>query len=349
MECERLDRGTLGKAERTPQGGLRAPGRVTRTGVFLYRNDDGSIRREYRPADEVFHADSLASLRSAPVTVLHPRSGKVDTRSWREDAVGHVEDPAADGTFVGCAVVVQDAAVVDRIERRDLSDFSAGYTCRVDATPGVTPDGESYDVVQRNIRYNHVALGPAGWGRAGPDARIRLDQADEETMTEKVIYKTRIDGKDYEVGSTEHVAKLDSLVESLRTDVTTEKARADKAEAELVAERDPVKFRARVAARASLEARALTVCGEAKRADKSDREIAVEILGKLRPTFVTEGRSDEALTGALDAFAAEAPPIDGKLRADATHGNTGDEIAAARAKRDESIGSAWTKPLTATR
>ena len=39
------------------------------------------------------------------------------------------------------------------------------------------PDGTPYDRVQRNIRYNHVALGPRGWGRMGPRVRLRVDGA----------------------------------------------------------------------------------------------------------------------------------------------------------------------------
>jgi hypothetical protein len=36
-----------------------------------------------------------------------------------------------------------------------------------------------YDRVQRRIRYNHAALGPPGWGRAGADVSLRLDAAVE--------------------------------------------------------------------------------------------------------------------------------------------------------------------------
>src|SRR5678816_1356476 len=68
----RFDVGVIGKLEKTPTGGVRVPARVTRTGVFPYMRADGSIQREYRPASEVFKADSLASLADAAVTVEHP-------------------------------------------------------------------------------------------------------------------------------------------------------------------------------------------------------------------------------------------------------------------------------------
>ena len=68
----RLDFGAFSKVERTPQGGMRIPANLTRTGVFIYRRKDGTERRELREPAEVFHADSLSTLRSAPVTNLHP-------------------------------------------------------------------------------------------------------------------------------------------------------------------------------------------------------------------------------------------------------------------------------------
>lgn len=35
---------------------------VGRTGILVYQNVDGTERREYRPPEEAFRADSLASL-----------------------------------------------------------------------------------------------------------------------------------------------------------------------------------------------------------------------------------------------------------------------------------------------
>ena len=46
----------------------------------------------------------------------------------------------------------------------------------VEPTAGVW-EGEKYDGIQRDIRYNHVGLGPEGWGRAGSEVSLRLDGA----------------------------------------------------------------------------------------------------------------------------------------------------------------------------
>ncbi len=172
------------RVERTPQGGIRAPARFTRVGVLDYQQPDGTIRREYRPPEEVFKPESLKTLVDAPVTHLHPNEGRVDATNFSRLSKGHVSTDVApeDEKFVGGTVVVQDADIVSLVDQKALSEFSAGYGCTIDATPGTTPDGEPYDVVQRNIKYNHVALLPRGQGRAGSEVSLRLDSNGHQVM-----------------------------------------------------------------------------------------------------------------------------------------------------------------------
>lgn len=174
----RLDAGRIGSIKRTPQGGLRVDARLTRTGVLEYRQADGTVRRELRPPDEVFRADSLDSLRGAPVTDLHP-STMVRTDNYRDLAAGHVADDVREdsGRYVSATLVVQDARLVELIERGDRREVSLGYTCDYDPTPGDW-NGEKYDGVQRSIVYNHAAIGPRDWGRAGSEVALRIDSAD---------------------------------------------------------------------------------------------------------------------------------------------------------------------------
>jgi len=168
--------GPVRGVEKTPTGGLRVPAAVTRTGVLEYSDGQRSWR-EYRPPEEVFAADSLASLRAAPVTDLHP-PGKVTAETWQELAKGHVDSaPTRDGRLVVVDLAVQAAPLVALVESGDRREVSSGYECDVEHTPGVTPEGEAYDRVQRRIRYNHLALGPSGWGRAGSEVALRLDGA----------------------------------------------------------------------------------------------------------------------------------------------------------------------------
>lgn len=56
------------------------------------------------------------------------------------------------------------------IESRRQRELSSAYRYTADMTPGVSPDGESYDGIMRNILGNHVAVVPDG--RAGKDVVV---------------------------------------------------------------------------------------------------------------------------------------------------------------------------------
>lgn len=173
----RLDSGRLAKAKRTPQGGIRADGTIAIAKVLEYRNTDGSIRREWFPESEAKREDSLATLEVAAVTMRHPRE-MVTARNYRDYNVGLIRAPRfADGAQ-HAEIVVQDAEQLDAIEA-DGAELSAGYHCDLVEKPGVTPDGEPYDAIQKNRVYNHVGIGPIGWARAGAGAALHLDGHDD--------------------------------------------------------------------------------------------------------------------------------------------------------------------------
>jgi hypothetical protein len=169
----RCDVTSMPKPARTPQGGLAIHGNLTRTGVLTYRMPDGSTRRELRHPDDVFHKDSTASFAHAPITVDHP--GKVTPANYKRVTVGHVAgEPKREGNFLSGTLHVQDGQAIKDVEDKKLQELSCGYECGIDKTSG-TYNGEDYDVKQVNIRGNHVAMGPKGWGRAGPDVRMHMD------------------------------------------------------------------------------------------------------------------------------------------------------------------------------
>ena len=86
-----------------------------------------------------------------------------------------------DGEFVAGELLVTDADLIKKLEDGAARELSCGYNCDLDEKPGVTADGLRYDAIQRNIRGNHVAVVPKG--RAGPEARVRMDGAPVEGRT----------------------------------------------------------------------------------------------------------------------------------------------------------------------
>ena len=71
-EVIRYDRSSIGKTFKTSNGFLRTDAVITRTGIFKYKNPDGTIRRELRRPEEVFKQDALDSIKMIPVTNNHP-------------------------------------------------------------------------------------------------------------------------------------------------------------------------------------------------------------------------------------------------------------------------------------
>lgn len=179
MKSQRFDVGELESPVRRDDGTIRADARLTRSGVFLYRNADGSLRREFRPPSEVFDSASLDSLRMVPVTMDHPRFA-VDASNARKVSVGTTgQDVRQDGSFVRSTIAVNDQASITQMEA-GKNQLSCGYHCTLDFTEGVTDEGEKFDAIQRNIIYNHVAI--VDRGRAGPDVSARIDEWREECL-----------------------------------------------------------------------------------------------------------------------------------------------------------------------
>lgn len=246
MRVHRYDTSRLDAVQVTPQGYLKIQAHPTRAGVLHYRDAQGKTIRELRPPSEVFSPQSLATLAHAPVTDLHPKAGQVTLDNHNALAVGHTGDsPMRDGHKVAVPVYVTDPGMAAKIQSGERKELSAGYYADTEDTPGVF-EGQPYDRIQRNITYNHVALGPEGWGRAGPECALRLDSTDAIADMSNMLF--RVDGKDYEAGSAECAAAIQAL-EASRGE---HKGRADAAEAKLKAAKDPKVFAAAVKARLTL-------------------------------------------------------------------------------------------------
>jgi uncharacterized protein len=307
----RLDRGKLSKAKRTPQGYVRVDGRLTRVGILEYQRADGSIQRELRPESEVFKTDSLASLDGCPVTDLHP-SVMLDVTNTQALARGHVRAVKRDGHFVSAELTVQTAELINKIDAGERAEISCGYACEYDPTPGVW-QGQRYDGVQRNIEYNHVAIGPRAWGRAGAEVALRLDAADAPTP----VLVSRFD--DSEVSpdnSGETPARISHKDSRTMLKINGVEIKLDAAEAKLVQdELDARAARADAAEKkceqlqASAGASSVELSALKTRCDAAEAQVAqvkrTELEAQVRPVlgseFKCDGKSDVELKSAVVA------------------------------------------------
>jgi hypothetical protein len=148
---------------------------VGRIGIQIYHNPDGSERREYRPAEEVFAPEAMESAKGKPVIITHD-AGYVNKDNAPDEEIGTVMDVYRDGDYLRAHIVIHDT---DAMKECGLKELSLGYNLDVDDTPGEY-NGEPYDCIQRNIRINHLAL--VGEARAGEKARLNIDGKDKGTV-----------------------------------------------------------------------------------------------------------------------------------------------------------------------
>ncbi len=173
----RYDRGTFARPVKTASGFLRCDATLSRSGVLEYRMADGRVRREFRPPEEAFRDETMQSHAMVPVVLGHPVEGRLTPNNAKMLSVGAVGDSVRrEDNMVAAPVVITDANAIHAVEEGRATEVSCGYRCFVEETPGITPDGERYDAVQRRIVIDHAALVPKG--RAGSDVRLHLDAAD---------------------------------------------------------------------------------------------------------------------------------------------------------------------------
>lgn len=359
--ADRLDLVTdsVKKWDATPQGGLKIPAYLTRTGVFDYHYADPSttgghrLVRELRHPDEVFNHDSLATLEGAPVVIGHP--AMVGPDNWKQVSVGHVGekvDRSAD-IYVGGTLRVQDKAAVGQVTSGELVELSCGYTCDVIEESGEY-NGEKYDAVQKNIRYNHVGMGPRGWGRAGNSVALRNDgtyaysmpinRFDDAATTVAVpaVEKQKFD---------ELTGRFDAekaRAEGLQGKLDAANARITALEADVVAANDTARIDARVSERISLLSNAEKVIGKAPATNLSDRDVMIAVITHTDSNFKADDKTEMAyLRGRFEAVVASSVAGQASLAnvnrtvTDASGSTPTNPVEVAKAKSDARSRDAW--------
>lgn len=378
-----LDKGQLSGAKRVDDDYLVSNAFVVRSGIQIYSGADvGMFNREtvrvYRPEDEVRSPKSLMSFSHKPITLDHPPNG-VDSTNIKELAVGEVSTEAVwEGNKIKLPLIIKDEAAI-QIVLAGKRELSAGYTCTLDFEDGVTPDGEPYDAIQRNIRINHVAI--VDRGRAGSECRIGdakhwgirpliTAEKKEDTMSDK-LRKIIVDGLSVETtdAGAQAIDKLTKENTNLANKLTkaeeAEKAKLAEKEKELAkkdAEIDKLKkdqlsdadLDKLVQDRAALVKSALSVDKDFKANGLSDAGIRKAVVSKALGDKVfnaaLEGKSDAYISTYIDVrfddLALDAANKSGKD--DPIHTALGDGIETNQADltkiyktRDANLSDAW--------
>jgi len=210
------------------QGFLVGRAVVTNTGIFRYVTKDGIIN-ELRAEDEVGKQDSLDTLKNISMTNDHP-AVFVTPDNAKELSVGLTSnDVYFDNHRVSVTITITDKKAIQDVKDGKVG-LSCGYTAVLVMRSGERFGNIKYDAVQTDIRYNHVAIVPAG--RAGELATINLrtDAGDnigylknqlEEKMPENNMKSIKIDGVDFQAEAQViiEVTKLDKENKTLQTKI----------------------------------------------------------------------------------------------------------------------------------
>ena len=352
--------------------------------MFKYRGPNGEVIKELRHPDEVFNPDSLNTLAYIPVTDLHPEEGNVTPENADRLQVGQTGKPDNEDPFIGIDVVITRDRAIKSVQM-GREELSCGYSCTLDWSAGEW-NGEPYDAIQKNIRYNHLAL--VDRGRAGPQVRLKLDAGDAEEVTdadaqesskEEEKMKVKIGDKEFEVSEEagkaindalkqhdEVVGKLKSDLSAMEEQKAAEAKKADAAQAKLDTAELKLQERAdaapseeiikqRVDARIAVlkVAEKVELPKETKLDSMSDLEVKKAVLAAYRPELKLDGKSEEYVSVAFDmasediAKAAEGLANLGSKLNQGARADQGEPSAAdARAKFTKDSEEAWKAPLS---
>lgn len=295
---------------------------VARLGVQVYYMDDGRTVREFRPAEEVFKDESLASYQGKPMTLDHVF---VNSENAKEVVVGSVTGKAEPlGSSVVAPIVVYDNTAIQEAMAGNAKELSVGYSAILDETPGwgdpITgeyvlksdgdqfdaPEGwQEFDAIQRDIKVNHLAM--VYRGRAGI-AKLNMDGEQENPYTtdvdinkedkQEMAVKIKLDGaQEFEVAP-----EIASHIEALNAKADTAIAERDALKAKVDAM--PAEIEAAVAkAKADADALAALVAVAAEAGVKADgldaKGIKVAYVKEISGLDVSE-KSDAYIDAAFD-------------------------------------------------
>lgn len=150
---------------------------ISKAGVFDYLGaeigapEPDRIYKVFRPPEELASEETIKSFRLTPFIVDHEMLGKNATPAEKKGIQGVIgENVYFDHPYLrGNIKIFSDAALSDISSGK--IDLSPGYRSRYDFdNPGVY-EGEAYEVVQRHLRGNHLAL--VDEGRTGADVAVQ--------------------------------------------------------------------------------------------------------------------------------------------------------------------------------
>ena len=177
----------------------------------------------YRPEEEVFSPETVASFEGMPVTNDHPPDG-VDVSNIRALQKGHAHNvrrgSGEESDLLMADLIITDPLLIDLV-LSGKREISCGYTYELCEENG--------QYIQRKIRGNHVAVVDAG--RAGPRVSIKDHKPEEPERRKRIMKKSlsKILARMARDGDVETVAEI--IEEMIEPEAAPEEAAEAVAEA----------------------------------------------------------------------------------------------------------------------
>ncbi len=178
----------------TPEGYLKATAAVTKIGIQLYCARDFGIDSDekigvFRPAETVFHPETIESLKMKPIVLLHPEQD-VNSTNHSRLAIGSVGEKveAIDSERLGASIQITDDAIVKQILGREVEELSLGYDVFIISEEGSFLGQDYVYKMDGPMLNNHLAIVPEG--RCGDSVKI-LDKGEDNVNKTQMIKKLK--------------------------------------------------------------------------------------------------------------------------------------------------------------
>lgn len=284
---------------------------ISKSGVFQYLGKSISPELEpdkvynvWRPEEELNNPETIESFRLTPWIPEHVMLGEGFTPA---EVVGVQGVTGEEIEFFGGTLYSKLKLFgedLKKLIKAGLKELSCGFRCQWDIQSGTTPDGKAYDVIQRQIRGNHLAS--VEQARMGSDVRVAMDRA--VFALDSIDFKLKPNGEDMSITKEELTVAIAAAVKPFQVAMDemskdVESMKKDKAEDMEMSKADMMK---------ALKAGDMYKDGMDEKAMKS----AYDKMMKAK-----DEKKSDAMDSAIDTIATLTAKVE-KLESTSMDGNT---------------------------
>ena len=329
------------KPRLTNNGYLEVDICLGKVGVLEYWDEEKKeTRRELIEANELLKKDSYETLENVACTNEHPPS-ILTPENTKQYAVGYVQKgiKVVDGRLYGTGLIT-DKKTIDDIKSGKKVEVSPAYETMLKRAPqNANWNGFTYDYIQTDRKYNHLAIVEAG--RNGKTVAIKTDSANYRTDSALVELNNNLDGVsnmttkikinevEYDVSETvaavltsrfdgdeSQKKKLMDMVDKLKKDNEKLQAKVDQYKKDMEEKEEDKKdedekeektkaekkdaFDKAVSARVDLLKKAETLIPSENFDSLSNSEIMKKVVSDLNPELDVESKSEAYIEARFD-------------------------------------------------